>query len=143
MVTFKQFLQESETHKIGGNAAALDEFMRDYHNNTAPHPFTNRMRVHNNAVMLEVSKWDGKIHISSIMTAMPKNQGHGTAALRFLTDLADKHQVTLHGTVVPIKNAGSREGRNLNKRELLAWYKKHGFTVKYGEEITRLPKPKS
>jgi hypothetical protein len=143
MVTFKQFLQESETYRIGGNNAALEEFMRDYYTHTTGHPFTNRLRIHNDAVMLEISKFGDAIHISSIMTAAPKNQGHGTTALKFLTDLADKHQVKLEGTVVPIKNAGSKEGKDLTKRELLTWYKKHGFTVKHGEHITRLPKPKS
>ena len=75
-------------------------------------------------VLLDVSPFDNEIHISDIVAVGKRSQGKGTKALKFLTNLADKHNVKLSGVAKGYSN--SKEHIQTSER-LLQWYKKHGF----------------
>jgi hypothetical protein len=98
------------------------------------------MAIWQDKMMAEISKWQGMIHISSIMS-IEKNQGNAREFMKWLTDLADKHQVKMDLTVKPLKNAGGREGKNLTKTQLKAWYQRNGFKKITGDIMEREPKP--
>lgn len=57
---------------------------------------------------------------------------NGSAALRLITALADKHGVRLRLSAVPFGE------KALKKSELVAWYKRHGFEGK-ADRMERLP----
>lgn len=136
---FKEFLAEAKTQAKTEGGTKLDNFMADYHAGTAGHPWYHRMSIWNDSVGIELSKWQGMIHISSIMSFDEKNVGNASKALKWLTDLADKHQVKMDLSVQPIKNAGAREGKNLNKSQLKSWYKRNGFKPVGGDHMMREP----
>lgn len=104
---------------------------------TEPHPFDRGIRLYKNVGLDVENYWDTEAHLKSIMSFEEKGAGEASKALKFLTDLADKHKVPLTLDVEPIKNAGA-EGKNLTRAQLTAWYKRHGF-VGSGEMI-RMPK---
>lgn len=128
----------------------LDAFMEELWAATRSHPFARGMRIwgdmEKDAVGIEAEEyWGTEIHLKSIMTFSDKNAGSASKALRFLCDLADKHQVLLTLTVSPIKNAGSANGKSLTATQLKNWYKKNGFvpTKKFnvdGKKMERQPK---
>lgn len=78
------------------------------------------------------------IHLSDIVSG-DVGQGHGSTALRFVTDLADKHGVTLDLV------AKSYVRDRLTTKQLLGWYARHGFVkgrgnAQDGYEMVRPPK---
>lgn len=121
----------------------LDEFMREWWHMTEGHPFVRGMRLTGGVgVELRPYKYEGTIHISSIMSFEQKNAGQASAVLKKICDLADKHKMTLDLFVKPIKNAGARDGQDLNARQLKGWYARHGFKPsKRGGEMVREPMP--
>lgn len=131
-----------EVMKIStGGDKNLTDFMTEFREQTQRNPFLPRMGIWKESIGLEVSPFAGRIHLSSIMSFMKKNAGDASAALKWLCALADKHQVTLELMVKPIKNAGAREGKNLNKAQLTAWYKRNGFVKGNGfDHMERPPK---
>lgn len=137
---FREFLSEVIQISLKSNPL-LDAFMKEFNDETHPHPWSPRISIWKDKIMLEVSKWQGNIHISSIMSLEKKNSGNASECMKWLTDLADKHQVKLDLTVEPIKNAGAKEGKDLTKTQLKAWYKRHGFKVSGGDYMIREPKP--
>lgn len=69
--------------------------------------------------------------------------GSGSAALKVLTDLADRHKVTIYGNAHPIITMLGE--RRLKLDELVAWYQKNGFEIadepaSRGVNIVRHPK---
>ena len=100
-------------------------FMEEYFQLTEPHPYSRGVRVYGMA-MLMVSKFGKEIHISDIATNHGR-QGHGTAAMKMLCDLADKHQVVLSGI------AQSYSKGNMTTAQLKKWYAKFGFKAKGGD----------
>jgi hypothetical protein len=135
---FKQFMQESI--KIGGkklpdnSQAMLDE----YFEGTSPHPFDRSLRIWNDVVGISLVFFDGAFDLQTIMTFSDKNQGDASKALKWLTSLADKHKCVLTLEVVPLK-AGSDTGKNLTKKDLIAWYKRNGFKKDMGDVYRREP----
>jgi GNAT superfamily N-acetyltransferase len=73
-------------------------------------------------VTLEVKPFEGKIRLSFI-TVPEEFRGKGLAskALRFLTDIADKHGVPISLDVSPQGEGG------FTKAQLFRWYERHGF----------------
>jgi hypothetical protein len=150
--TFKTYLSETLRIKLAGgnNDVKLEAFLRDYENGTEPHPFDRNMRMWNDSVGLEVSKFDRMIHISSIISFVKKNSGDASKALKWVCGLADKHGVKLSLIVHPIKNAGAKDGVDMTEAQLMAWYKREGFEVETGysdhdedvdsDEMIRFPK---
>lgn len=107
----------------------LDAFLDDYYAQSKDHPFDSRSRIVNNNSSMELSKFNGAIHISDVRSLAPKS-GAGTAALTFLKELADKHSVRLEGTAKAYDHG--RGGHINSTSKLKAWYKKNGFTVGKG-----------
>lgn len=102
----------------------LDAFMAEYWGGTAAHPFSRGVSLYgSNVVMLEVNKFAGTIRLNSIQSNYEPGKGHATEAMKWLMGLADKHGVTITGTV---KAFGPKENRPTTK-ELLDWYLKLGF----------------
>lgn len=66
--------------------------------------------------------------------ALEPGRGDGTAALVWLCALSDKHQVRLSGIAEPFGQAV------MNRKQLLAWYRKFDFKVTNGYYIDREPK---
>lgn len=120
----------------------LHAFMQEFWDMTKPHPFARGMRMLGYVgVELRPVKFEGIIHIASIISFYKKNAGEASAALKSVCDLADKHQLPMDLSVKPIKNAGSRDGKDLNATQLKAWYGRFGFKpAKYGAMV-RKPKP--
>jgi hypothetical protein len=129
--------------KLGGlppDNPALAAFLKEFDKGTTPNPFQPRMRVWKDSVGVELGRFSGMIHISSIMSFIEKNAGQASACLKWICDLADKHQVKLDLTVSPIKNAGAREGKSLTKPQLTAWYTRAGFVKGRGDAMQRDPR---
>lgn len=119
---------------------ALTEFLKEFDAATVSNFFQPRMRIYKDAVGIEASKFNGRIHISSIMSFVQKGAGQAGEALKWMCALADKHKVVLDLTVSPIKNAGAREGKSLNKAQLTAWYKRNGFVTTRADAMERQPR---
>jgi hypothetical protein len=101
----------------------ITSFMNEFMDNTTEHPMDRRARLLGH-VTITLSPFDGEIHLSDISTYGDKNQGHGTKALKYLTSLAEKHNVTISG----IAKAYSQNKDHIqSSSDLLSWYKKHGF----------------
>jgi hypothetical protein len=99
-------------------------FMDDYILITQEHPFNHKARIYNGAV-LEVYPMGNAVHVSDVMTTAPRS-GAGTAAVKFLTSLADRHRVKLE----LLAKAYSKDKKYITDTEQLAnWYKKMGFHV--------------
>lgn len=133
MLSFSEFLREEGPLRIrlGGSTDASKSFLRDYHDTTSPHPFSRGHRLFGHA-SLEVSDFNGKIRLHDVQTHVPRS-GAGTAALKHLTGLADKHGVAIHATA----KAYSKDPTHVNKTDdLKKWYRKHGFQVERGTSKT-------
>ena len=87
-------------------------------------------------VLLDVSEFGGEIHVGDISAIGKKSEGSGTKALKFMIDLADKHNVRLSGEA----KAYSKHSDHIQSSErLVQWYQKHGF-VANGNKVTYSPK---
>ena len=75
-------------------------------------------------VQLEVTPTGG---LSLIRTTGERGKGLAKAALKDLTDTADKHRVTLHLTPEPL--AGDK---TTSKKRLTQWYASQGFVPNSG-----------
>jgi SPP1 gp7 family putative phage head morphogenesis protein len=116
----------------------LGAYMQEYKSKTQQHPFDPRQRLLGN-VGMEVSIFDRKIHLSSIISYGNKGSGEGTKGLNFLKGLADKHGVQIEGTAKAIPLAGARNKASLTTPQLKKWYKKHGFEIGAGDSILYTP----
>lgn len=98
-------------------------------------PFFDRETVIDNAVGVDLSVFNGVVHLSTVR-ALTKGKGDGTRVMKRLMDLADEMGVTLEGIVEPFGQGG------MSKTALMRWYKSFGFVKKYrhGDEIVRRPK---
>jgi hypothetical protein len=121
------------------NSQALDAFMREFYSETVAHPWARGIRIWGECMMLEVSVWQEAIHLSSIMSLTVKNAGNASRCLSWLCAKADSHAVDIDLSVKPIKNAGAKEGHDLTKAQLKAWYKRHGFSQLKGDCMLRSP----
>lgn len=101
---------------------ALVNFLQDYAGGTAQHPTSAHLRVWEKKAAFEVSVFNGAVRLGYIGT-IALGKGHGTKALRWLTDLANKHGVEVEGSIHRV----GREG--LSERGLRLWYSRHGFQI--------------
>lgn len=113
------------TIKLGsGRTDNTDAYLRELNSITQEHPFNGRARILGNAA-IEVYAANKNIHISDIQSLAP-NTGAGSAALKLLTDLADKHHVKLDLTA----KAYAKDKKYVtDTAQLAAWYKRMGFHV--------------
>jgi hypothetical protein len=139
-------LNPNPSYPVDAIKAFFDEFRAD----TSENFFYDRERVWHSTVGIELCPRWGKVHISAIRTfpsddAMgqtgTRGQGNASQALDWLCGLADKHQVTLDGFAKPFGGAdpGDKKTR-FNKRQLMSWYKRHGFIVSSNGDLVREPK---
>jgi hypothetical protein len=117
----------------------VNGFMDELYALTKENPINPAERLTDNLAGIEVSPWGDGVHIGSVVSYGPKGSGIGTSAMKLVTQLADKHGVTLTAIVSPIKNAGSGEGKSLTKAQLHKWYKSQGFEKGNGDSIKRAP----
>jgi hypothetical protein len=71
----------------------------------------------------------GNLRISGI-NSLKQGIGSGTRTLKALTDIADKHGVTIELTASPYGD----EKMRLNKDQLAEWYERHGFLPEEGHD---------
>ena len=106
-----------------GVDSLLDEFRRKTVSYLPEFP-NNLMRVYNDVVVVSLSQDAGDLDTINInlIDVNPDcfDNGFGTKALKFITNLADKHEVTLTGIV-----ASERKG--YSDQDLTEWYKKRGM----------------
>ncbi len=121
--------------------AALEAFLDDFFEQTKDHPFLRNGSVWKDSVVFEVSKFDGKIHLGFIQT-LYKKQGHANEAMKWITELADKHQVTMDLYPQPVgTDKGMTDGKRniMSRNELVRFYAKFGFVQK-GADMVRKPR---
>ncbi len=111
------------------NRRFADEFLAA----TTANPFNNRERIFG-CVALSLLLRNSQHVAIHLIRALVKQNGHGTATLRWLCWLADKHGVTLVGMIEP---TGRRP--RLNRRQLKRWYAAHGFVVRKDWSMRREP----
>lgn len=95
-------------------------------------PFDNSIVIDDN-VLVEVSYFDGYLHLGSIMSVI-KGRGDGTKIMNKICEIADKYKVTIHLSPEPF-GIGDR----LNKTQLIKWYKKFGFIKGGWQGMKRKP----
>jgi hypothetical protein len=100
---------------------------------TDRNPLNHHERVYGCTAIALQRVSDSKVQINMIR-ALLKREGHGTVALRWLCDLADKHGVTLVGWICP----RGRQPR-MSKPQLRRWYTAHGFVVRKDWWMEREP----
>lgn len=126
MISFKSYITENRIvlRGFGGSrdTSRSDSFIKDLHNTSSDHPFDNKKRILH-GVAVHLSREGNTVHIHDLQSASP-DSGHGTKALKHLTNLADKHNVklTLHA-----KAYSKRPEHIQSTITLQKWYKKHGF----------------
>lgn len=134
--------------------ASASGFMSEYRSSTYDNPLDPRVRVWSFAdsdtgersPLIVTEMEDGRnlylgdddaeaIWFKSI--ASPEKQGTGMASfvLKKIIKMADKHNVTLFGTVKPF---GTSENK-LKQSQLMSWYKRHGWVKDDRGGIVRRP----
>ena len=100
-----------------------DAFLADFEKLSTPNPNEPATRLVNGNVSVDLVRDPldpNTVHLEGI-TALTKREGAGSAALRRLTDLADKHGVRL------TLDAQSMDAQGLPQNALEQWYAKNGF----------------
>ena len=97
-------------------------------------PFDRSIVIDDN-VLVEISYFDGYMHLGSIMSII-KGQGGATKVMNKICEIADKYNITIHLTPDPFGT-----GDRLSKSQLVKWYKKFGFVKERGwDDMKRHPK---
>jgi hypothetical protein len=103
---------------------AVEAFLRAFYDASYPSPFSPNERTERALsgidAVVEITPQYAGVHIDEVR-ALTKKQGEGTKAMRFLTDLADKHGVELYLYAKPFGN----EAMDLDT--LVRFYRRHGF----------------
>ncbi len=126
---------------------SVETFMSDYQRKTKPPPVPAIYRRRGSMAWrcrlapggkaeVRVELVDGELVLHFIGSA-EHGKGYGTAALTWLCDLADKHQVRLTLNVVGNRTSlgalrvtsGRKNDPYLTPRGLRGWYKRHGFVT--------------
>ena len=82
----------------------------------------------------EIDEIDGRILLKGIVSPQKQNKGMASFVMKKITELADKHGVTIFLTPSPFGYIPNK----LNKKQLIEWYKRNGFKGD-GEGMTREP----
>ena len=132
---------------------SVASFMLEYEQQTEPVPVRPDLR-RLQAAYLRLSANDFMIGRPAVYLSMigsiERGKGHGTAALVWLCELADKHDVELFGEIgdevycFDILNPLSEVDLPvLSPEQLVAWYRRHGFTVRrtkrHARDLRRKP----
>lgn len=118
-------IKEANIKLRGYDNDNISAFIKEYTEQTQDHPYSKTERIYNNQVTIELSPFDGKIHLSDIRSLAP-GSGAGTKALKFLTGLAKKHGVTIEA-IAKVYHPDKKYIRSSSR--LKDWYLKHGFRL--------------
>jgi len=126
----------------------LADFMRDFYEQTEDSPY-GRVRfteaegaAERPSVLVEVKRFGAAVvllHIL-ILDKAQQGKGYGSATLRWLCGLADKHGVAIKGKAQRIEAAFWQHGyppSGLPTAQLKAWYRRHGFIISRSGDMTR------
>lgn len=128
--------------EAGGSGGGTSAMLRDYDAATFPHPFNNRERLTGETVGVELYPRGANVRISAIASYGERGKGAASRALRQITDLADRHGVTLELGAKPYPAGGA--GKPLSATQLKRWYARHGFVPARRDapgEMVRTPNP--
>lgn len=122
----------------GGQFSPADEALAEFKSLTIAHPFARGLRITpGNRAMVDLKRWGSGLSLDAV-ASLERGTGAGRDALKMVTDIADKHGVSVSLSVKPIK-MGDTSKPGLSKGQLTSWYKRNGFSGKFGE-LTRPPK---
>ena len=127
-------------------ASGVDGFMSDYRSMTFDNFLDPRSRVWSYAkdgerlplIMTEIETTpahEAPIWFKSIISPQRQGTGQASAILRKVTDLADKHGVSIWLNPKPF----GRVENALSASKLKGWYKRHGWEPTYGDVWIRQP----
>jgi hypothetical protein len=106
---------------------SVEAMLEEYVATTVPNP-VGRGRVVNVGpdawALVDLWPGGGRVWLKEIR-AIEFGKGHGTAALRFVLALADKHEVTVQLQAHRIMTIDRKFG--LSTAQLKRWYARHGF----------------
>lgn len=92
--------------------------------------FVQRLPTGEPAFAFQITNRAGRIRVQTMEAKTPR-QGYATRILTHLTELADKHQVTLELTASPF---GGDRATRMDSDQLQALYAKHGFVPEPGHD---------
>jgi hypothetical protein len=105
---------------------SLDTFMEEYNKLGYRNPFNESEIVVDDKNAIDIAAPYGSKDMAVLRTirSFEKGKGSGTDTLEKILKLANKHKVKVQVYVKPFDVGG------LNKKQLLQWYKRHGFKGK-------------
>jgi hypothetical protein len=113
-------------------------FMQEFIHTTDLNPMSSKERVWQWKVCFWIGEMTGYangVHLKAIRS-LERGKSHGSAGLRWLCQLADRHGVSLCGFVQPIY---TRTQPRLTKRQLKSWYSRYGFIIGDHDNMIRCP----
>lgn len=113
-----------------------EAFLKAFEEATQPAPASSKARMLGSVSMeIEGIDWaDDRVYLSDITSETPR-QGSGTEAMKFLTTLADKHNVYVYLDAEP----DTAHPQALRRGDLIDFYRKHGFVKRHDTEMLREP----
>ena len=109
---------------------SIQSMMREFREQTEPYIFTST-RVWRGVIAFELDPHHRSVGLGRICALQ---HGHASAALDWLGSLADRHGVKMMGVIEPFGEA------RLTRKQLAAWYRRHGWEITNGCYIDREPK---
>lgn len=119
----KEGYGDSDKEKI---KAAISEIA----SHCSAHPFERGSLVLGDVAIIQISFFDGALWISSVQSMEKRG---GDKAMHLILSVADKHKVICRLSPEPF---GTKQ---MNKTQLVAWYKRLGFKKVSMGEMERLP----
>lgn len=116
------------------NEAGASKVLTSLYRHFPRNPMNPRELVIGKAVV-QVTKWNNHLSLDTVRSLV-KGQGHGSRALRVVTNAADRNSV---GISLMSKVFGKEPGR-LNQKNLNAFYQRHGFERVVHDEMYRRPR---
>lgn len=115
-------------------------FMKEWVSMSMPHPLDDRQRLMDGVSFTLRPFLDDSISLDLVVSYDTKGAGKGTAAMKKILALADKHQLSIVGSVLAKPHMGARNMKSMNNRQLHTWYKKLGFKRGHNHTIVYTPK---
>lgn len=113
----------------GVSTKGAEEFMAELNKITSGHPLNDASRILD-GTSIQVTRYHNAIHLSDIQSHDP-GSGKGTAAMRKLLSMADKHNVKITAFA---KAYSSNDKFITDTKQLIEWYRKLGFRQEHEED---------